>query len=246
MAKVISEQFVQCKQSKVSFERNDVIINYIITSPTFNEDCKTKNPSENVSMFSNFSFNACIIWMRTTGNPKRKREIVRTSVRSIKLILWKWFSCFVNLDDQWIYHREILLSIRWFLFQYLQYFLFGIIWRRRRKKNPNRIISFFIYFLCICSQEHHKWFLFFFSFVRDLDIYFFCILWICSNDNTNSIYAIGLLCVCVCFYRFSCVAWISWLVLRVYVYVWICYSTPSFFFLLLCKRCALSLLLSIE
>ncbi|CAF3721742.1 unnamed protein product [Rotaria sp. Silwood1] len=38
MAKFISQEFVQCKQSKCSFERNDVIINYIITSPTFNED----------------------------------------------------------------------------------------------------------------------------------------------------------------------------------------------------------------
>ncbi|UJR13401.1 hypothetical protein I4U23_000416 [Adineta vaga] len=38
MAKFISEEFVQCKQSKCSFERNDEIINYIITSPTFNED----------------------------------------------------------------------------------------------------------------------------------------------------------------------------------------------------------------
>ncbi|CAF4703979.1 unnamed protein product [Rotaria socialis] len=38
MAKFISEDFVQCKQSKCSFERNDVIINYITTSPTFNEN----------------------------------------------------------------------------------------------------------------------------------------------------------------------------------------------------------------
>ncbi|CAF0920265.1 unnamed protein product [Adineta ricciae] len=38
MANFISEEFVQCKQSKCSFERNDEIINYIITSPTFNED----------------------------------------------------------------------------------------------------------------------------------------------------------------------------------------------------------------
>ncbi|CAF3579958.1 unnamed protein product [Rotaria sordida] len=38
MAKFISEEFVQCKQSKCSFERNDVIINYITTSPIFNED----------------------------------------------------------------------------------------------------------------------------------------------------------------------------------------------------------------
>ncbi|CAF4115547.1 unnamed protein product, partial [Rotaria sp. Silwood2] len=38
MAKFISEEFVQCKQSKCSFERNDVIINYITTSPTFNEN----------------------------------------------------------------------------------------------------------------------------------------------------------------------------------------------------------------
>ncbi|CAF0983568.1 unnamed protein product [Adineta steineri] len=38
MAKFISEDFVLCKQSKCSFERSDEIINYIITSPTFNED----------------------------------------------------------------------------------------------------------------------------------------------------------------------------------------------------------------
>ncbi|CAF3322603.1 unnamed protein product [Rotaria sp. Silwood1] len=44
MAKFISEEFIQCKQSKVcnlipcSFERNDIIINYITTSPIFNEN----------------------------------------------------------------------------------------------------------------------------------------------------------------------------------------------------------------
>ncbi|CAF3058870.1 unnamed protein product [Rotaria socialis] len=38
MAKFISEEFQRCKQSKCSFERNDDVINYIITSPTFNED----------------------------------------------------------------------------------------------------------------------------------------------------------------------------------------------------------------
>ncbi|CAF1682969.1 unnamed protein product, partial [Didymodactylos carnosus] len=38
MAKFVSEEFVRCKASKCSFDRNDVIINYIITSPIFNED----------------------------------------------------------------------------------------------------------------------------------------------------------------------------------------------------------------
>ncbi|CAF0736370.1 unnamed protein product [Didymodactylos carnosus] len=38
MAKFISEEFVHCKTSRCSFKRNEVIINYIITSPIFNED----------------------------------------------------------------------------------------------------------------------------------------------------------------------------------------------------------------
>lgn len=33
--KIIKNKFKKC-----SFERDDQIINYIITSPTFNEDCK--------------------------------------------------------------------------------------------------------------------------------------------------------------------------------------------------------------
>jgi len=38
LAKFITEEFVCCQQSQCSFERNDVIINYILTCPTFNEE----------------------------------------------------------------------------------------------------------------------------------------------------------------------------------------------------------------
>lgn len=65
--------FFQC-----SFERNDVIINYIITSPTFNEDCKKKMDPFLLLFKVDFflsSINARFIWMWTTSYFKWKRKI---------------------------------------------------------------------------------------------------------------------------------------------------------------------------
>ncbi|CAF1270550.1 unnamed protein product [Adineta ricciae] len=38
ISKCVLEEFIQCQQSNCSFQRNDQIINFIITSPTFSED----------------------------------------------------------------------------------------------------------------------------------------------------------------------------------------------------------------
>ncbi|CAF3810721.1 unnamed protein product, partial [Rotaria magnacalcarata] len=68
MAKFISEDFVQCKQSKCSFERNDVIINYITTSPMFNE---------NSLMLASFECEP-----PATSNEKEKLTMLQTTVNT--------------------------------------------------------------------------------------------------------------------------------------------------------------------
>jgi hypothetical protein len=75
-------------------------------------------------------------------------------------------------------------------FLYLQYFCLNIF---RRKKHEFRF-----FFFHMCSQEHNKWFLFF--FFLDLGMYFMCILSICSNDNTNSFFFVEEH-IHLCFYK---------------------------------------------
>ncbi|CAF0842167.1 unnamed protein product [Adineta steineri] len=68
MAKFILEEFMQCKQSNCSFKRDDAIINYIVTTPTFSEDAL---------MLASFECEPAI-----TSNEKEKLSLLQKSVNT--------------------------------------------------------------------------------------------------------------------------------------------------------------------
>lgn len=108
--------------------------------------------------------------MWTTDITEWKRKILDASVRSNLFLIERTYSfssrISMNMPSSW--WKSLRCSIAAFFFFLFSIFAIFFVWRREKKLQFDGRSFFF------SSQ--------------DLDIYLFCILWICSNDSTNSFF----------------------------------------------------------